>query len=357
MRRFWAAEYAEETWYVVDCGDGYRFHQPRVSDEVAAVAVEVEAHDPNQAQREAAACCRRGRGARSEPGAARNPRRRAHDRGAGRVRATRGRAAGQEDREGGGSRDRKRSIAGIGSPASGSRATPPASTASFRGISSSTYSSTSFEQRQVVHEHNLTFKDGYSGRTPSCSSRQAALVLIVLERFVRAVLGERATDADSLHNLLQKATSARCGPLLVLPWDDQQDGIRKILQRQGHAAARQLRASRAAGWAYIRRRLLQNAVRQRMSARTKSSTDLSPATLTAEPSPVVDAAGNRTKPMGSPKTAWSRGLGYEVREMVRVQSHGNMVATGGTTQGTLPTRAGRAYSPRSFVRCSSARRT
>ncbi len=54
---------------------------------------------------------------------------------------------------------------------------------------------------------------------------EGALVLLALERFVRVVLGPRATDRDTLPNLLEKAVK---DGLLVLPWEDQQDGIRKI---------------------------------------------------------------------------------------------------------------------------------
>jgi len=43
-----------QTWYVIDCGGGYRFHQPEesVSEEVAEVAVKIPPHDPTQPQRE-----------------------------------------------------------------------------------------------------------------------------------------------------------------------------------------------------------------------------------------------------------------------------------------------------------------
>ncbi len=43
-----------QTWYVIDCGNGYRFHQPEesVSDDVADLAVKIEPHDPTQPQRE-----------------------------------------------------------------------------------------------------------------------------------------------------------------------------------------------------------------------------------------------------------------------------------------------------------------
>ncbi|MCC6748344.1 MAG: hypothetical protein IT371_11840 [Deltaproteobacteria bacterium] len=48
-----------------------------------------------------------------------------------------------------------------------------------------------------------------------------------LERFVRIVLGPKAGDQDTLHTLLEKATSKRLG-LITLPYDDQADGIKKI---------------------------------------------------------------------------------------------------------------------------------
>lgn len=41
-----------ETWFVIDCGGGYRFHQPHVSDRVAARACPIPAHNPTQPQRE-----------------------------------------------------------------------------------------------------------------------------------------------------------------------------------------------------------------------------------------------------------------------------------------------------------------
>lgn len=56
---------------------------------------------------------------------------------------------------------------------------------------------------------------------------EGLVAIVALERFVRAVVGSNATDADTLDPLLRKAT---CGPdpLLILPWDDQDDGRKKI---------------------------------------------------------------------------------------------------------------------------------
>lgn len=80
---------------------------------------------------------------------------------------------------------------------------------------------------QVLRQHNLQFKEG-DPQDGLLLSAEAALVLLVLERFIRAVLGGETTDRDTLHSLLQKATSKKRGPLLILLWDDQQDGIRRI---------------------------------------------------------------------------------------------------------------------------------
>ena len=55
-----------------------------------------------------------------------------------------------------------------------------------------------------------------------------ALTCLALERFLRIILGSEATDADTLHNLLEKATCQRLN-LLTLPCDDRQDGIRRIV--------------------------------------------------------------------------------------------------------------------------------
>jgi len=57
---------------------------------------------------------------------------------------------------------------------------------------------------------------------------EAALTCLALERFVRIVLGSDAAPSDTLYNLLQKAVSSR-RRLLRLPWDDQEDGIRRVV--------------------------------------------------------------------------------------------------------------------------------
>jgi hypothetical protein len=56
---------------------------------------------------------------------------------------------------------------------------------------------------------------------------EAAIAGIAIERFLRAVLSEGATEKDTVYNLLQKATSGD-PPLLVLPWNTQENGCREI---------------------------------------------------------------------------------------------------------------------------------
>ena len=77
---------------------------------------------------------------------------------------------------------------------------------------------------RVLRNHNLKFKEGAPQDTMLMFA-EAALVVLVLERFVRVLLGD-ATDRETLHNLLERAVSRR---LIRLPWDDQQEGIKKIV--------------------------------------------------------------------------------------------------------------------------------
>lgn len=76
----------------------------------------------------------------------------------------------------------------------------------------------------LVRDHNRRFKEG-EPQDEVLLFAEGALVVIVLERFVRAVLGDNAGPTETLHNLLQKAVAEN---LLRVPWDDQQDGIRRI---------------------------------------------------------------------------------------------------------------------------------
>jgi hypothetical protein len=77
---------------------------------------------------------------------------------------------------------------------------------------------------QLVRDHNLQFKEGDS-QEHFLLFAEAALVCLALERFVRAVLGPEASETDTIYNLLQKAVSKK---LFVVPWKDQEDGIRRI---------------------------------------------------------------------------------------------------------------------------------
>lgn len=77
----------------------------------------------------------------------------------------------------------------------------------------------------LLRAHNLQFKDGDDLRTLLLFS-EAAIVIVIIEHFVRIVLGARATDNDTLPNLLEKAIA---DGLIRLPWDDQQAGVRKIV--------------------------------------------------------------------------------------------------------------------------------
>jgi hypothetical protein len=54
---------------------------------------------------------------------------------------------------------------------------------------------------------------------------EGAVALVLIERFVRAVLGVRASEGDTLYNLLQKAVK---DDLLTLPFHSQEEGIRRI---------------------------------------------------------------------------------------------------------------------------------
>lgn len=72
----------------------------------------------------------------------------------------------------------------------------------------------------VLRRWNLRFKDSDS-QAEFLLFAEGAIVLVVLERFLRAILGARATEKHTLYNLLQIATSGD-DPLLRLPADDTQ---------------------------------------------------------------------------------------------------------------------------------------
>jgi hypothetical protein len=71
---------------------------------------------------------------------------------------------------------------------------------------------------------NKRFKDG-DPQDEMLLFAEAGVVLMTLERFVRIVVGVTPDDRRTLQTLLEQAVARG---LLKLPWDDQQDGIRKV---------------------------------------------------------------------------------------------------------------------------------
>jgi hypothetical protein len=76
----------------------------------------------------------------------------------------------------------------------------------------------------LLRRHNLRFKDG-DPQHHMLLLAEAALTCLTLEHFVRIVVGSEADPAAPLRTLLQMAVSRG---LLTLPWDDQQDGIKRV---------------------------------------------------------------------------------------------------------------------------------
>lgn len=98
----------------------------------------------------------------------------------------------------------------------------------------------------LLRRHNLQFKEG-DPQNGLLLFAEAALVCLALERFVRAVLGADAGEKDTLYNLLEKAVSKG---LFRVPWDDQQEGIKKIVAvRNTLLHANYEQAARGAGCA------------------------------------------------------------------------------------------------------------
>jgi hypothetical protein len=78
---------------------------------------------------------------------------------------------------------------------------------------------------------------------------EAAVVCLTMEHFVRTVLGSTAPADATLFNLLQMAVSRG---LLKVPWDDQQDGIKKIVAvRNSLLHGNYAQAARRAGCASV----------------------------------------------------------------------------------------------------------
>ena len=78
----------------------------------------------------------------------------------------------------------------------------------------------------VLNAWNKSHKQGDS-QDAMLMFAEGAVAMIAVEHFLRMILGDRATEADTFRNLLEKATSKRT-QLLVLPWDDQEDGRKKM---------------------------------------------------------------------------------------------------------------------------------
>jgi hypothetical protein len=70
-------------------------------------------------------------------------------------------------------------------------------------------------EHQLLRQHNLKFKEG-DPQGEVLLFAEGALVLIVLERFLRMILGPEAGEKDTLPTLLQKATGERLGLLSLL---------------------------------------------------------------------------------------------------------------------------------------------
>jgi hypothetical protein len=72
---------------------------------------------------------------------------------------------------------------------------------------------------------NLEFKEG-DPQHALLMFAEAAVVCMAMEHFVRIVLGSTAPADATLFNLLQLAVTRG---LLKVPWDDQSDGIKRIV--------------------------------------------------------------------------------------------------------------------------------
>jgi hypothetical protein len=68
----------------------------------------------------------------------------------------------------------------------------------------------------VLRNHNLQFKEG-EPQDQLLMFAEGAMILVCMERFFRAMLGSDATNADTLHNLLEKAFSEKRYDHLEVP--------------------------------------------------------------------------------------------------------------------------------------------
>ncbi len=81
-----------------------------------------------------------------------------------------------------------------------------------------------FLEHRNVRAHNLGFRDG-DQQDGLLLFAEAALVCLVLERFLRVILAPDVSDNDTLYNLLQRAVAKR---QLRLPWSDSNEGTQRI---------------------------------------------------------------------------------------------------------------------------------
>jgi hypothetical protein len=91
-----------------------------------------------------------------------------------------------------------------------------------------------------LREHNKAFEEG-DPQDELLLFSEASIVLVALERFLRIILGAKATEADTLPNLFEKATS-RSNALITLPGDratviKQVKDVRNTLQHGNYEQA------------------------------------------------------------------------------------------------------------------------
>ena len=83
-----------------------------------------------------------------------------------------------------------------------------------------------FRELEIVRDHNLKMAETHGKWVPGyLSFAEGLLVLLGIERFLRVILGAKATDADTLPNLLEKATSACLNLLTLPPWWKREETI------------------------------------------------------------------------------------------------------------------------------------
>ena len=78
-------------------------------------------------------------------------------------------------------------------------------------------------EHKRLRDHNLRFNEGGSEEHMLLFA-EGALIVLLFERFIRAVLGD-ATDRETFRPLLGRAVSRK---LVSLPWLNQMEGIEKV---------------------------------------------------------------------------------------------------------------------------------